>query len=102
MKFISSGIINIVDEEELEITELPIMKWTNEYKEFLEKNESQNNGYINEFFDDGDEHKIKINIFIAEQYIQTLQAGSGGLEQWFKLNSNINLTNWLHLIEIIK
>jgi hypothetical protein len=46
---------------------LPIGKWTNEYKEFLEKNDSSNNGYINESLDDGDEHKIKINIFMAEQ-----------------------------------
>lgn len=42
-----------------------------------------------------DEHKVKINIFMAEQYIQTIQAGSGGLESWFKLNSSINLTNMI-------
>jgi len=46
---------------------LPVGKWTNDYKEFLEKNESTNNGHISEFRDDGDEQKVKINIFMAEQ-----------------------------------
>lgn len=31
------GIYNILDDDELEITELPIGKWTRDYKNFLEE-----------------------------------------------------------------
>ena len=31
------GVYNIISEDELEITELPIGKWTRDYKNFLEE-----------------------------------------------------------------
>ena len=36
-RHIVTGKWNIVDDDELEITELPLGKWTKDYKEFLEK-----------------------------------------------------------------
>lgn len=32
---------------------------------------------------------------MAEQYIQTIQNGPGGVESWLRLNSPINLTNMI-------
>jgi DNA topoisomerase-2 len=32
-----SGVYNVLSEDELEITELPIGKWTRDYKNFLEE-----------------------------------------------------------------
>ena len=34
--FSVSGIINIIDEKTIEIVELPLRKWTQDYKDFLE------------------------------------------------------------------
>jgi DNA topoisomerase-2 len=36
-KHMVTGVYNILDEDELEITELPIGKWTRDYKTFLEE-----------------------------------------------------------------
>jgi DNA topoisomerase-2 len=36
-KHIVTGIYNILEDNELEITELPIGKWTRDYKTFLEE-----------------------------------------------------------------
>ena len=36
-KHIVTGVYNILDDDELEITELPIGKWTRDYKNFLEE-----------------------------------------------------------------
>ena len=35
--YIVRGIYNVISETELEITELPIGKWTRDYKNFLEE-----------------------------------------------------------------
>ena len=35
--YIVSGVFNVLSEDELEITELPINKWTRDYKNFLEE-----------------------------------------------------------------
>lgn len=35
--YIVSGVYNTISEDELEITELPIGKWTRDYKTFLEE-----------------------------------------------------------------
>ena len=32
-----SGIYNVIEEDSMEITELPIGKWTRDYKNFLEE-----------------------------------------------------------------
>jgi DNA topoisomerase-2 len=32
-----SGIHKIIDEDEIQITELPVGKWTRDYKNFLEE-----------------------------------------------------------------
>ena len=36
-KYVATGIFKILPDEELEITELPIGKWTRDYKNFLEE-----------------------------------------------------------------
>ena len=36
-KHFVTGVYNILDDDELEITELPIGKWTRDYKNFLEE-----------------------------------------------------------------
>ena len=35
--YLVRGIYNIIDDDEMEITELPIGKWTRDYKNFLEE-----------------------------------------------------------------
>lgn len=76
------------------IDELPINKWTNDYKnDFLETNLTIKGGHIEDFFDDGDEHKIRLEIHTEQNALDAIKAGNGGIVNWFNLESDVNLSN---------
>jgi len=50
-------------------------------------------GHIEEFFDDGDEHNIRLEVHMEEGAINMIKRGKGGVPYWFSLESDINLTN---------
>lgn len=78
----------------LSIEELPINKWTNDYKsDFLDTNLTVKGGHVEDFFDDGDEHKIKLEIHMEAGALDAIKGGKGGIMSWFNLEADINLTN---------
>lgn len=76
------------------IEELPINRWTNDFKnDFLDTNLTVKGGHVEDYFDDGDEHRIKIEIHTENGALDTIKAGKGGITNWFNLESDVNLTN---------
>lgn len=82
------------DRDVLTITELPLNRWINDYKtDFLEHNLNVKGGHIEEFFDDGDEHNVRLEVHMEEDALYMVKRGRGGIPNWFNLESDINLTN---------
>jgi len=76
------------------IEELPIGKWTNDYKtDFLDVNLSIKGGHVEEYFDDGDEHRIKIEVHTEQGALDMIKTARVGVKSWFNLENDINLTN---------
>lgn len=68
------------DKDVIIISELPLNKWTNDFKcDFLENNLSVKGGHIEEFFDDGDEHTIRLEVHMEEGALAMIRRGKGGL-----------------------
>jgi len=78
------------------VEELPIGRWTNDYKnEFLENNLSSKGGHVEDFFDDGDEHRVKLEIHTESGALNIIKSGNGGIANWFNLETDLNLTNMM-------
>jgi len=93
--YISKGIYRWIDNETLEITELPIGTWTEDYKEFLENmitNNLNNLKYI-------ENHYTSKNVkFILHFNTNVREMFEDKFEQLFKLSSSKNLSiNNIHL-----
>jgi len=98
-----TGIWNKVDDTTLEVTELPIESWTQNYKEFLEDlvEDKKKEG------EEKDKKKEKLGIKDYKEYHtdtsvhfvitmtkeQMAEAEKEGIEKKFKLSSTINTTN---------
>jgi DNA topoisomerase-2 len=93
--YISKGIYKWIDSETLEITELPIGTWTEDYKEFLENiitNGLNNLKYI-------ENHYTSKNVkFILHFNANARETLEDKFEQLFKMSSSKNLSiNNIHL-----
>jgi DNA topoisomerase-2 len=93
--YISKGIYKWIDGETLEITELPIGTWTEDYKEFLENmitNGLNNLKYI-------ENHYTSKNVkFILHFNANVRETFEDKFEQLFKMSSSKNLSiNNIHL-----
>ena len=115
-----SGIVNVVTDEMIEITELPIGVWTEEYKQFLEnlftgekekektakkKKEDQKKGKAKDDDDDKGRFEPKISdlkeyhtnetvhfeIYCNQDQMDNIK--SEGLDKFFRLTKSINATN---------
>jgi len=90
-KYTTRGTYNTLSQDTIEITELPIGTWTNDYKEFIDgmlvNNEIK--GYENHSTETDVRFVIKLNVEIAN------------FEKKFKLTSTINTTN-MHLFDANK
>merc|ERR1712087_1072495 len=91
-KYTVHGIVEKVDDTTVLISELPIAKWTSEYKDkvldkLLEANKIQDyrNNSTNE----------RISFHITMEPEKLLQAEADGLISFFKLSSSCNLTNMM-------
>ena len=98
-EYISKGIYNIIDDKTLEITELPIGVWTDNYKKFLDglvydkgKKDHQNSGkpkYILDYENNSSEKDIHFKITLPKGLIQSLSWSENkhidGIEKFFKL-----------------
>ncbi|XP_038982287.1 DNA topoisomerase 2 [Phoenix dactylifera] len=95
-----TGLIEEVDSTTLRITELPIRRWTQDYKEFLESMMTGNDKIKEPFIKDYREHNDDINvhfeIILTEEKLK--MAKEEGLERKFKLTTTISTTN-MHLFD---
>lgn len=91
-----SGVINQKGDSTLEITELPIRKWSTQYKKFLESIMTGNHPLIKDCRDNGDEVTIKLLVTLSKENM--LMAKQEGLLKIFKLTTTISTGN-MHLFD---
>ncbi|XP_077227115.1 DNA topoisomerase 2-like [Tasmannia lanceolata] len=95
-----TGIIEEVNETTLRITELPIRRWTQDYKEFLESLVTGNDKVKDPFIKDYKEYNgvttVHFEVILSEENMKI--AKQEGLTKKFKLTVSISTTN-MHLFD---
>jgi len=114
--YMSKGIYEIINDTSLKITELPIGKWTDDYKKFLdsllpetkskslEKKSKSNKKYITDYLNNSSDKDVEFTIYFEKGFLNSLQwdddENIDGIEKFFKLTttkglslSNIHLYN---------
>ena len=95
-KFITRGKYKIKDEY-VTITELPIGKWTHDFKEFIEKTIQLEDSWILDYENHSTDEKVNFVIKVNDEVLFDNQYKSKDIiEEKFKLTSNRNVSN-LHL-----
>jgi DNA topoisomerase-2 len=91
------GIVNQINDSTLEVTELPIGKWTQDYKEYLEdlikpvnKNEKASIQDYKEYHTDA---SVQFVLFLTPEQME--DAIEVGLHKKFRLNSTISTSNMI-------
>lgn len=86
-----------VDDETVTITELPIGKWTHDFKEFIEKIIQQEDSWIIDYENHSTDDKVKFVVKVSDEVLfdNTYKTKDVILEM-FKLSSNKSVSN-LHL-----
>ena len=91
-QFISYGVYNKVATNKIEITELPIGRWTQDYKEFLDT-------LLDTKIVSYENHSTESTVrFIVKLDTSTTQKGSDSFYKDFKLTTNISTKN-MHLFD---
>jgi DNA topoisomerase-2 len=91
-----SGIISQIDDTTLEITELPLKKWTQDYKEFLEelaKPEGKKEPFIIDYKEHHTDTSVHFVINMSPEKMK--EALDAGLYAKFKLTSKLSITNMM-------
>ncbi|GJM86531.1 hypothetical protein PR202_ga02399 [Eleusine coracana subsp. coracana] len=91
-----TGIIEAINETKLRITELPIRRWTEDYKKFIESLLPEHEGFIETYKMQGDADDVYFDITLSEENMD--KAKQEGLEKKFKLTTTIGTTN-MHLFD---
>lgn len=95
-----NGMIEEVDETTLRITELPIRKWTQDYKEFLEsvsaENDKSKDPFIEACSDYSTPNSVNFVVYMTQESL--LAAKQEGLLKKFKLTTSMS-TNNMHLFD---
>ncbi|XWS74969.1 hypothetical protein CRYUN_Cryun01aG0044300 [Craigia yunnanensis] len=91
-----TGIIEEVDETTLRITELPIRRWTQDYKDFLDSIITGNDPFIKEFRQYGDDRTVEFEVTLTEENM--MMAKQEGLLKKFKLTTTTSTSN-MHLFD---
>ncbi|KAL3815095.1 hypothetical protein ACJIZ3_016363 [Penstemon smallii] len=95
-----TGVIEEVDETTLRITELPVRRWTQDYKEFLEsvsaENDKSKDPFIEGCSDYSDGNIVHFLVYMTEDNL--LLAKREGLLKKFKLTTSISTSN-MHLFD---
>ena len=84
--FVARGVATVVDKSTVVITELPIGKWTNDYKEFLCKMVAQ--GEIKSFVEDHTTDRVKFVVQAPKTDLASVD-----LHSMFRLEAGISLAN---------
>jgi DNA topoisomerase II len=92
-RFKFSGIIKELGEKEIEITELPIRMWTQDFKDKLEEiiKAEKVPSFIKDYKDYNTHTKVHFVIQMEEKHMKA--ALSEGLEEKFKLSRTLGTTN---------
>jgi len=93
-----TGKIQRIDETTLEITELPLKVWTQDYKEFLEKmlvgdKEKKVESEILDFKENHTDDTVVFTIYAAKEKIDEFEQSKLGLFGKFKLTSSFTTSN---------
>ncbi|KAF2293580.1 hypothetical protein GH714_002987 [Hevea brasiliensis] len=100
-----NGLIEELNETTLRITELPIRRWTDDYKEFLnsiiegtrdEKGNLPKDAFIKDFKKYGDDVSVCFEVLLSEEKMK--EAKDEGLLKKFKLTTTISTSN-MHLFD---
>ncbi|XP_064967328.1 DNA topoisomerase 2-like [Musa acuminata AAA Group] len=95
-----AGVIEEVDNTTLRITELPVRRWTQDYKEFLESmmtgNDKIKEPFIKDYREYNDDKTVHFEVTLTEENMNI--ARQEGLEKKFKLTTTIGTTN-MHLFD---
>ncbi|XP_022982563.1 DNA topoisomerase 2 isoform X2 [Cucurbita maxima] len=103
-----SGIIEEVSDTTLRITELPVRRWTNDYKDFLDsvtrvstkndkdKEKAAKDPFIEQADHHSDDKTVSINVHLTEENM--ILAMQEGLKKKFKLTTTVSTSN-MHLFD---
>ncbi len=97
-RFLITGKYVVLDNNTLQICELPIGTWTDDYKKFLETLIDQQSSYVKDFVDNSTDTNVDFRIKMSAGSIQkleqnTVDTGANGLEKYMKLVTTITTTN---------
>jgi DNA topoisomerase II len=93
------GVYEIIDQNTIKITELPIGKWTEDYIAFLAKL-IENNEMIVDYNPGATVYKVNITITLKNNMLQTLRKNETLMTE-FKLVSTLKTSN-MHLCKIVE
>tara|TARA_B100001094_G_scaffold105859_3_gene101988 strand:+ start:1006 stop:4347 length:3342 start_codon:yes stop_codon:yes gene_type:complete len=95
-KFITKGVYRIEDDK-IVITELPIGKWTHDFKEFLETTVQLEDSWILDYENHSTDEKVKFIVKVNDETLfDHTYKTNNVIEEKFKLTSSKSLSN-LHL-----
>jgi len=87
--YLSTGKVEKISRTSVRITELPVGRWTNDYKAHLVK--MQGKGEIQSFVEDHTTSTVSFTVTMKS--VQLVRMVKSGLEKVFKLESNLPITN---------
>ena len=97
-KFITKGKYTI-DDDKVTITELPIGKWTSDFKEFIEKEIQKENPWILDYENHSTDDTVKFVVKINDEVVfDNTYKKNDVIEEKFKLTSSKSVSN-LHLYD---
>ena len=95
-KFITKGKYTI-DDDKIVITELPIGRWTHDFKEYIEEQIQKEDPWILDYENHSTDEKVKFVIKVSDEKLFDNQYKKGDVfEHLFKLTSSKSISN-LHL-----
>jgi len=94
------GAYNEIDENTIEITELPVRTWTISFKERLESMlpgaaDSKDAGLIKDFKENHTDRTVSFTVVFADGVLDKIKALPGGIMKKLKLESNISTNNMM-------
>ena len=96
IKFITRGKYKVIDET-VEITELPIGKWTHDFKEYIENIIKEENSWILDYENHSTDENVKFSVKVTDETLfDNTYKTKDIIEEKFKLQSTKSTTN-MHL-----
>ena len=109
-----SGKIEVLDDSTVVISELPVGKWTTDYKQFLEsviigapmtKDTNKDDGptqtstpFIKDFKENHTDTTVLFTITVPPEKLSEIMNEKGGLQKKFKLDTSVSTTN-MHMFD---